>query len=143
MITDFKILSDLPENTNDYLLVQCDFNIEVTNSNTNLKRVSTRSISFPRIDWNKPEMCDIDSGLLRQQALSIPIVRTEVVMNKDEAVCVVNSMCDQLSQNVYTRSVRQYNLIKTVVRSVVVNDIIGIMIAESVEICNDSGTRYG
>ncbi len=47
MVTDCKILSDLPENTSHHLPVQCDLNIEVTNSNTNLKRVSTRSISFP------------------------------------------------------------------------------------------------
>ncbi len=102
MVTDCKILSDLPEYTSDHLPVQYELNIEVTNSNNNLKRVSARSIPFPRIDWNKPEMCDIHSGLLRQQALSLPIVRTEDVMNKGEAVCVVNSMCDQVTECIHS-----------------------------------------
>ncbi len=68
-------------------------------------------------------------------------MHTEEVLNKDEAVCVLNSMCDQVTESIHSVCDAN-NLIKTVVRSVVVN-IIGIMIAESVEIDNDSGTGYG
>ncbi len=42
------------------------------------------------------------SGLLRQQALSLPLVRKEDVKIKDEAVCVVNSMCNQVTECIHS-----------------------------------------
>ena len=103
MGSDCKILSDLLDNTGDHLPMRLQ--IGVTNSS--IKRAQARSRSFSGIDWNKPDVCDMYTRLIRHQPLSPNCVHGKCKEQRRGSVC-----CEHCVKNVYTSSVKPCSLVK-------------------------------